>query len=504
MRKQVIIGSASGGLQIILNSILILITIPVFISRLGLTLYSIFSLLLLIGNLNVFLNLGLNSSLVKYLAEQGKSIQSNYDIAANFIFLSSIVFPLTIIGIYFNDFILINIFNIDEQLITPDVTSLFNLLFISNSIILIGQIFSAVLDSQQKVYLSNFVQIIYNFIFWGLILFCLLLGTNLYIIGISILFATLVWGLLLFYLFIKEWGSIKLKGINNNFIPALQKQFSYGSKLYISGSISFFYEPFTKILISHFIGLNDVAFFDIALKVRNQIWNLIGKLFYPIFPLIAKLSDKNTIRNLIHDIEQKAAFLIIPILVSVIFVTEPFIKIWIGDNTEKISTTTIYIVSAFLIGSLVIPNYQYLMAKGHPGKTIIIQSTNVFVNSFLFFIALPSLGYYSAVLSNVGAIISSFILCLYYQKKYLDSLIFDSLEQLFKFLIIVIVNVFWGFLVYYLVENIIVKIVLIPFTLIILSVIIYRHLRIFTSESIFKYSGQESLIGRAINRILIK
>src|SRR4030067_2963408 len=112
MRKQVIIGSASGGLQIILNSILILITIPVFISRLGLTLYSIFSLLLLIGNLNVFLNLGLNSSLVKYLAEQGKSIQSNYDIAANFIFLSSIVFPLTIIGIYFNDFILINIFNI--------------------------------------------------------------------------------------------------------------------------------------------------------------------------------------------------------------------------------------------------------------------------------------------------------------------------------------------------------------------------------------------------------
>ena len=114
------------------------------------------------------------------------------------------------------------------------------------------------------------------------------------------------------------------------------------------------------------------------------------------------------------------------------------------------------------------------------------------------------MGYYSAVLSNVGAIISSFILCLYYQKKYLDSLIFDSLEQLFKFLIIVIVNVFWGFLVYYLVENIIVKIVLIPFTLIILSVIIYRHLRIFTSESIFKYSGQESLIGRAINRILIK
>jgi len=38
----------------------------------------------------------------------------------------------------------------------------------------------------------------------------------------------------------------------------------------MSEMVAFFIEPLTKILISHFIGIREVGFFDIALKVKAQ------------------------------------------------------------------------------------------------------------------------------------------------------------------------------------------------------------------------------------------
>ena len=80
MRKLFIKNSASGLLQLLITATLTFVTIPVFIRKLGADNYGIFSIISIVGSVNVFANLGLNISLIKFLAEQGKSKESDHDI----------------------------------------------------------------------------------------------------------------------------------------------------------------------------------------------------------------------------------------------------------------------------------------------------------------------------------------------------------------------------------------------------------------------------------------
>lgn len=504
MKKQLLWSSFTGTLQIIISTVLIFITIPVFISKLGVQSYSIFSLLLLFNNLNVFMNLGLNNSLIKYLAEQGKSLQSNYDIAVSFSLLFIVLFPISTLAILFNEIFLINIFSIDRIYITPETTTLFISIIISNCFLLLGQIFSAVLDAQQKVYLNNAALILYNLLFWGLILLSLFQFPSFTSISFSLLTATLVWFVVVYILFKKTWGSFNLHGIRKNFLFTAKKQLSYSVKLYLSGAISFFHEPITKLFISHFVGLNEVAFFDIALRVKNQLWNFISRLFYPLYPFISQMNDKEKIRKLIHNVEQKTSFLIIPILCSVLYISKPFVEIWIGNDIEVISVSMISISAAYLLAIVVIPVYQYLMAKGYPEKTIIIQILNVSMNTCLFFLTLSWLGYYAAVVSTVGSIISSFALTLYYQKKYLHSLIFDEVQIIGKLLVVIAINFLIGLALSGILQINILKIIFIPVILILVSLLLFRFLRVFSKSEIEKLVDGETIFAKSLVKVLTK
>jgi O-antigen/teichoic acid export membrane protein len=323
-------------------------------------------------------------------------------------------------------------------------------------------------------------------------------------IGIGILISALVWFFLVVIFSVKSWGYFEFNGFRTHFFPTLKKQLSYGSKLYTSGTISFFYEPLTKILISHFIGINEVGYFDIAIRLRNQIWNLIGKLFYPVFPLIAKLNDKEQIKKLVHDIEQKAAYLMIPVLVSMLIISRPLITIWIGNNISLISLTVICIIEGYLLGSLFIPTYQFLMLKGYPGKTIIIQSVNVVVNGVLFFVALPYIGYYAAIIGNVGAILCSSALMLYYQKKLLNIFIIDSKLHLLNIIIIFGFNLVTGYALNIIIISNLIKIFLVPVLLLIMSLFLFRRLKVFSIPEIQRYFGINNRIESILSMILIK
>ena len=70
-KKRLINNSISGLFQLIITAILTFLCIPIFIKGLGTDQYGVFALVSVIGNLNLFTNLGLNSSLTKFLAEQG-------------------------------------------------------------------------------------------------------------------------------------------------------------------------------------------------------------------------------------------------------------------------------------------------------------------------------------------------------------------------------------------------------------------------------------------------
>ncbi len=100
-KKTLIKNSAIGSIQFVLTAILTLVSVPIFIHKLGLELYGVFAIVSVIGNLNLLTNFGLNSSLLVYIANQGKSRESDYDIAVTQIIIIGVTALFTVIIIIF-------------------------------------------------------------------------------------------------------------------------------------------------------------------------------------------------------------------------------------------------------------------------------------------------------------------------------------------------------------------------------------------------------------------
>jgi len=466
--------------------------------------YGVFVLVSIIGNLNIFTNIGLNTTLLKYISEQGKCEESDNDIAVSLILLSIVVIFIAFLALYFNKFVLINILNtpIDYR---NDTYYLYIYLVFANTILMIGQIATSVLDAQQKIYITNSLQILYNFLYWGLLMIFLLLKMGLKEIGIAILIAAIIWFITIHYYAYKHWGLIKFKGSFKNLKRIIKKQTSLGFQVYIAGLVGFFNEPITKIFISQFIGVGFVSFFDIALKFRNQLWGLFGKAFHPLTPYISQLKEEEKIKNLITDLEQKLLFFSAPIVVIFISCINAFISLWIGNNVQIISISCSFIVSGYLIFSIpVLPIYVYLMVKGKPLKTIIIQLLNVFINSVLFFVFLNILGYYSIIVANFGAVFFSFLLCLYYQKKYLNSTIFETFNKLVKLVSLFFILLFCSFVLHLIVNDNLLILIIIPICLLSISLLLFKYMVFFSKEDIIKYFGENNIVSNLTLKILLK
>ena len=407
MRNRVFFNSLSGGIQFIISATLLLYSIPLLIDKLGDKLYGVYSMVLLIGNLNSLTNFGLNTALVKYISEQGKCKESDHDIVYSILFLLCFLIPLFFILIYFSNEVLEIILNIPSELINSDTILFYNFVVVANLLIIIGQMFIAVLDAQQKIYITNFLFSFYNLLYWGSIIVMLYIFSSLGSIGIAILSSTVIWFVLMFYFVSVHWGRLELADLKKDFYKKISKQLHYGSKIYISSLISFFHEPFSKILVSHFLGITSVVPLEIALRVKGQMWTLIAKVLYPIFPLIANTKDNKQNQIIVKQSFKMIFIIIVPTITAIIFSTGDLLNLWLGERIDFLAITTIVLLTFNLLAAIGIPIYHYLMAKDSVNKIIVMQFLNASVSVFIFLFLYRLMYFYSVIISQALAILSS-------------------------------------------------------------------------------------------------
>jgi O-antigen/teichoic acid export membrane protein len=294
-------------------------------------------------------------------------------------------------------------------------------------------------------------------------------------------------------------------GLRSNGIRIAKKQLSYGIQIYLGGLLIFLYEPFSKILVAQFIGVAEVGIFDIGLKVRDQIYRFISKLLYPLFPLISKLTDREKIRNIVHDVEQKIFFVMLPLIAIILLTAKSLVALFFHSNVDAISITIACVLSGYLIGSItVFPIYQYLIIKGHAPKTILIQCINVFTNAIVFLILYNWLGYYAAVIATSVAILTSCGVLIYYQKKYLNSLIFDSIQQIIVIFVTFLVALIFGFFFNSILGSSIWKLVFNPVIIISTTIVFYRRFALINIADISRYFGYNNIFSKVFIYVLCR
>jgi O-antigen/teichoic acid export membrane protein len=502
--KQLINNSAIGVIQLIITAIITLISVPIFINKLGLELYGVFAVVSVIGNLNLLANFGLNGALLVYIAKQGKCKESDYDIIVTQIILGIMVFTLIVIGFLFKEQILRDLLAIPFHYFA-DAIKLFIYLLIASALLLLGQSFSAVIDAQQKIYLTNISQFIYSLIYWGGLILVVSLGGGLVSIGLVALGAAVIWFILSYLIFFHLWGKLNLNGLGKHFKRVACKQIKYGSKIYISGLVGFMFEPLSKILLSNYIGLNAVALFEIGSKVRGQINGVITKAIYPIYPYIASVKSSDLFRQRIYDFSKKLQLFVLPLCIILIFTMTILLKLWLGPTYLDQTAIFVITMSASLLFLLppVLLIYQYLTAKGLAVKTIWIQLISTISNIIIFFAILPKFGLYSILFSNTLAYCCSFLLCNFYQYKYLNANFWNERQFYGKIILYGIICTSICIFIRWFIPVCLLDLIIYPVLVGISFILFVRMQKLITNNDLELYFGNIPLLKKYLNRTFI-
>ncbi len=504
MRRTILVSSASGLIQIVTNALLIAFTVPIFIGKMGLGMYGVFALISVVSYYNILGNFGFNTSLIKYLAEQGKVVESNYDIVSITIFLLVTLVPMASIAVVKADVVMHYVLQIPVPYVNNVTRACFVFMVFSNVFLLLGQVPSAILDSLQKVYLTNTIQVLYNVLSRGLVLVVLLVEPRLDSIGLAILASTVLWWIVLSLSAVRSWRFYEMEGFWKNVVRVSRKHLVYGSKVYASGILGFLFEPANKLLVGRFVGLKEVVFFDIALRVKGVLWSVFERILYPLVPHIASLRDESKIKQLIGQLERKLILALIPVGVTVVYVAHPFIQLWIGNDVDITANATRFLVVVNLFALVFLPFYQFLLVKDLPGKTVLLQGSNVVVDLFFFAVLVPWFGFYGVIAAFVMGMLSSILVCVFLQRRYLQGVHILSRSYFSALLILIAVLVVLDTGLSIVFKDPRVQLLLVPLFNFGASFIVWRETRMITFDDVNQIFGSSPSAALLISKLLVR
>jgi O-antigen/teichoic acid export membrane protein len=479
--------SLSGFIQKIIIAVVTFLAIPIFIRTKGTQVYGIFATIGVLGELGRLTELGFNKTLVKFLSVQGKTRESSQDIIVASSVVLSLLIPLTVFLFLADNFILTLVLKIPKADLSQS-RQFYYYAVSANFFLLLGSLYSSVIESQRLIYKINQLQLIYSLLYWGLIILAILLGFGLREIGMAIFISAFIWFILIVGMLKYTWGHFDLTGFRGYLKVSLKKLTNYSLKIYVSSLLGFFEEPLIKILVSHFFGIKYVGFLDVGIRVKSQLYRLLQTLVYPLFQLFSELTDKKNISFIMKDIEEKLFLLITPLCIVLATCSGSFIHLWLGSSESSIILSVIFIsVGALLLQLTILPTLYYLTIY-HPVILLFTQIVGIVVSILIVYVGHFFIGYSSVYLSFVGSYLVDLFMRLYYQKKFLNCTLFSDKGYLTRFVGGMILLTITGFTLSYLFRfNHFVKLMVTPISLFILTLLLMKYLRLITHHDFERY-----------------
>ncbi len=417
--------AAFGIFQLLFSIALVFVSIPMFIHTYGMSIYGIFSVISIFGNLTLLFNFGLNTALLKFISGGTATKFKNRHVTVSLLVLGAITLVFTALLLLFQRYIVTGVFK-SNAVLNHEVLLCFKLFLLANFFVMLGQPFVALMQAQNAFYITSIVQWIYNLLNWGGIILLCQLNVPFRFIALPALIAAIAWFSLLLYLAVKKY-EFRPAAFSTwlQFMYYVKKQLSFSSQVYLSSLLTFCNEPLLKIFVVKYLGPQAAGSFDIVLKIKSQLIALFTKVFEPLSPMLASRRNKEELRHLVHYSEQLAAFAFIPICFLVYFFAGPVLHLWMKDIPAQLVINIKTAIIIFTCSMIVLPNYYYLTFHNRIKDCMKIQLTGILSSLAFFFTFKDIFAANTPVMSICMGIVLAFVMSMYYQWKYLQSAIFD-------------------------------------------------------------------------------
>lgn len=357
----------SGSVLALTNILALLITLPIYLNFLGAELYGLWIALSVIIAISQIGDLGITSAITKFVA--GSYAKNDKTKITAYVSTATVFLAVPSIVILFASYFLktgiiklldINQLYIEDSIILIPLTGVLSIITLYNSLLL------GILMGLQKVSFANYTSLIAKIIqiVVSIVFIFLEFGIWSLFYGISIAY---LFSLIITYHNLTYVHKIKLfdiKGINKKRVRELSV---FGGNLVGSKLVSLLMDPLNKIVISRYIGLSYVTYYEISLKGAFNIRNVFEMGFRAIMPKISELEmTTNHYLTEIRIIYKKGLKLLtlfaLPLFIFCFAAAEFILNLWLGSSHDIsiLIGFRIFLV-AYLINLYAVPAYYILM-----------------------------------------------------------------------------------------------------------------------------------------------
>jgi O-antigen/teichoic acid export membrane protein len=173
---------------------------------------------------------------------------------------------------------------------------------------------------------------------------------------------------------------------------------TYGGALTLSGLASIPLTTADRLLLAHYTSPVVVAYYAIASRLGTLLSAIPSAIAGPLFPALVALEGGGHTRSArsLYQQSLRGTFLVLtPALLTLAFLSRPFLSLWAGPAYGQHSTDPFYVLLAGVwFNSLAYMPYAYLLASGRTG---LIARIHVFE-------VLPYIGLAAVLTSQLGAL----------------------------------------------------------------------------------------------------
>ncbi len=501
-RRSLIFGSLSGVAQSVAGIVLIGVGLPVVLGCLGRELYGIFAVISAVSTIGNVASTGLNGALIHYVGFSSTREQANSIILGNVLLSIVVASAVLLAGLVLESEVMVYVLGLPMDAF-PEALILYRLLLVSGWALTVGQSFVALLDVQQKNYISNACQFIYSGMYWILLVLASLSWPSLRAMGWAVFFSAWLWLALVIVFALRFWGALAFSRSWNQIPTSMLLQLRYGGQLFFAGQLNWLYEPLTKILTANLFGLDVVALYDIGLRVKTQVWSLFWRLIYPLNPYLASIKSETLVRFVVLDLSRMILLGIGPICVGFVVVAPVALSLWLGDIGTDVVFTSLWLTCGHLVSLVGMPMYHFLIARGGAKYVIVVHSINAVANIVLVLALYRLLGFAAIPVSNALATAGSTVYLLWMQKLRFGTVWLDVIGTLSRGVSAVLLCAGLAFFLSVFLRDEVVS-VLSPIAFLTLAAAFYRLTGTFSIDSVQSYVGADAAVSRCLVRMLCR
>ena len=286
------------------------------------------------------------------------------------------------------------------------------LLVFANTITLL---FSSVVIGLQRMDLSTAISSMNLLLSNGLSV--LFVGWNLRLRGILYAYVIAAWLTSVAYIYVVHHllPEIKLNPATCRWAVA-KEVLSFSTKTYITQVAVVIHNQTEKIYLANFVGVASVGWYDIASDLALKLRGIPSLVLAPLMPAASELhalTDHARLDRLYLRAHKYLAFIGVPLVVYVVFVSKSFVKLWVGPSLSIIALPLSVLLIVNFINLTTGPGLQILVGGGKLRPGLYSAVFGIVLNLTVSLFLIRAYGFQGAVIGTSLSMVLSSVFFLY-------------------------------------------------------------------------------------------